>query len=492
MKNTIIVIVLMVSMLITGCSKLDLVPISQKSVEGFYRTESHINQAINGIYSTLRTVWVNGNQSYMLTESRSDNAFQPTMAYDDGQINQFIETPLLPVLNTAWATYYAGIHQCNKILESLNNVQLEDETRRRYEGEAKFGRAMFYFDLVRLFGGVPIVTTSLSVSESYTVDRAELEAVYDLIVSDLSFAVESLPETYAASDEGRATKWAAYGYLGKVHLFRSGYPLKKNEFNEAKDAFLAVINSGNFEFFDSYAAIYDFENEGGKQQVFSIKFKAAASGNGNAFPTRNASNDIQPVSVDQGGLPFGGSPFNLFISGDLMDSFEEGDIRKSVAIRSEWLHKSGEIIRTLPTCQKYQNGPVAAANDWDIDWIALSYTDILMMYAECLNELGYQPDGEAFQILNRVRVRAGLQEKTKNQVPDQQSFRLWMETERRHEFCFENLRWFDLVRTDRGVDVMTAFLDGYGMEGNMTGTNKYLYPIPQSVLEMTPHIQQNP
>src|SRR5690606_12560340 len=112
--------------------------------------------------------------------------------------------------------------------------------------------------------------------------------------------------------------------------------------------------------------------------------------------------------------------------------------------RSEWLHKSGEIINTLPTCQKYQNGPVAAARDWDVDWIALSYTDILMMYAECLNELGYQSDGEAFRILNMVRARAGLLGKTQAEVPDQQSFRLWMERERRHEFCFENLRWFDL------------------------------------------------
>ncbi len=194
----------------------------------------------------------------------------------------------------------------------------------------------------------------------------------------------------------------------------------------------------------------------------------------------------------EGGLPYGGSPYNLFLSTDIVNSFEPGDLRKNVAIRSTWLHKSGQMISTLPTCQKYQNGPVSAASDWDIDWIVLSYTDILMMYAECLNELGYSSGGEAFTILNDVRQRAGLAKKTAVDVPDQQSFRLWMEQERRHEFCFENLRWFDLVRTDRALDVMKAFLAQYGLEANLKSRDQYLYPIPQTIIDVTPIIDQNP
>jgi hypothetical protein len=150
------------------------------------------------------------------------------------------------------------------------------------------------------------------------------------------------------------------------------------------------------------------------------------------------------------------------------------------------------MITTLPTSQKYQNGTVAAANDWDIDWIALSYTDVLMMYAECLNEIGYQPNGEAFKILNDVRKRAGLPEKTAADVPNQASYRLWMEAERRSEFCFENLRWFDLVRTDRALDVMKTFLGKYGLANNIKSRDQYLYPIPQSVRDNTPNIEQNP
>jgi len=483
--------VLLLALVPAGCNQLDLVPVSSKSVEGFYKTETHINQAAIGLYAGLRSAWVSAQSSYMMTEARSDNTFQGT-AYDDGPITRFQETPILPVLNSVWSSYYTNINRCNRILEQIGNIEMSDEKKKQYEGEAKFARAVLYFDLVRYFGGVPLVTASLSISESQSIPRASAEEIYDLIVSDLKSAAETLPAVYDNANKGRATKWAAKGYLGKVFVFRSGYPLKKNEWGLARDAFKELIDSGQFQFFERYEDIYRFENEGGKQQVFSILFKAGVSGHGNPFPTRNASNDIAPVPEAQGGLSFGGSPFNLFLSEDLVKSFEQGDLRKEVAIRSSWLHKSGATITTLPTCRKYQNGPVVAANDWEIDWIALSYTDVLMMYAESLNELAYASGGEAFEILNRIRVRAGLAPKTAADVPNQQSYRLWMEQERRHELCFENLRWFDLVRTDRALDVMKAFLGQYGLEASFRNRDQYLYPIPQNVRDVTPHISQNP
>ncbi len=478
--------------ILSGCSQLDLIPVSQKSVEGFYKTEAHLEQATIGIYNSMRTLWVTSSLSYMLTESRSDNTFQPTMAYDDGLINQFLETPSLPVLNTTWTQYYNAIQRCNRILEELPNVTLSNEKKQQFEGEARFGRALFYFDLVRIFGGVPLATSTLSIQESYGLTRSSVEEVYNQIVEDLTAAQNLLPDAYPVANEGRATKWAAKGYLGKVFLFRSGYPLKRAEFDKAAAAFSEVINSGKFEFFDDYADVYSYANEGGKQQVFSIQFKAGTSGNGNPFPTRNASNDILPGPVADGSIPFGGSSGNLFVSEDLVNSFEEGDLRKDAAILQSWRHKSGQMVSNLPTCKKYQDGPVIAAFDWDIDWIALGYTDILMMYAECLNEAGFQPAGEAFGILNMVRKRAGLLPKTQVDIPDQQAFRIWMEQERRLEFCFENLRWFDLVRTDRGYDVMKNFLQGYNLGDNVKGRFQYIYPIPQTVRDITPNLEQNP
>jgi len=490
MKRQIFLFIIL-AFLSSACSRLDLLPISEKSTGGFYKTEAHINQALMGAYNGLRSAWVTSQASYMLTESRSDNAFQG-QEYNDGPISRFEVTPDLAILNTAWENYYSYIQRCNEILEALDGVEMSDEARRQYEGEARFLRGLFYFDLVRLFGAVPVVTTTLTIDESYQVTRSNVEDVYTQVEADLTAAVDYLPQHYDADNIGRATTWAARGYLGKVYLFMSGYPLHANRWEDARTQFKEVIDAGVFEFFADYAAIYDQKNEGGKQQVFSIPFATDQDGNGNPYPTRNASNDVAPVSFAEGGVPFGGSPFNLFLSRDVVAAYEPADKRKDVSILASWLHKSGETITTLPTTRKYQNGPVTRANDWDIDWIALSYTDVLMMYAEVLNEQGYQSAGEAFAILNDVRQRAGLEAKTAADVPNQEAFRRWVEAERRVEFAFENLRWFDLVRTDRALDVMRDFLSEYGLGGNVKSRDQYIYPIPQAVLNMTPQLGQNP
>lgn len=481
---------ILLTIMSSACSRLELVPISQKSTAGFYQTETHINQALIGAYNGLRSAWVTSQGSYMLTEARSDNAFQG-QAYNDGPISRFEVTPDLPILNTVWGSYYNYIQRCNEILEALDKVDMGDGARRQYEGEARFLRGLFYFDLVRLFGAVPLVTNTLTIDESYKVTRSSVEEVYNQIEADLAIAVDYLPANHGTDNTGRATTWAARGYLGKVYLFMSGYPLVANRWEDARKRFKEVIDAGVFEFFTDYAAIYDHSNEGGKQQIFSIPFVSGQNGNGNPYPTRNASNDVAPVSFAEGGVPFGGSPFNLFLSNSIVAAYEPGDSRKEVSVLSSWLHKSGETITTLPTARKYQNGPVVQANDWDIDWIALSYTDVLMMYAEVLNELGYQPSGEAFAILNDVRQRAGLDPKTAADVPNQAAFRQWVEHERRVEFAFENLRWFDLVRTDRALDVMGEFLDEYGLGANVESRDQYIYPIPQAVLNMTPQLGQN-
>ena len=468
---------------------LDLVPISSTSADGFYKTEVHVDQAITGCYNSLRSNFVNEGSSYMMTEARSDNTFQG-VEYDDGPISRFSETPDLPVLASRWASLYNGISRCNRVLTEIQKFERTNNIR-QYEGEAKFIRALFYFDLVNLWGGVPLVTEPISITDSYKAIRASTEAIYDQVVKDLQDAAGLLPSQYSDRLTGRATSWAAKAYLGKVYLFRSGYPLKKNEWGSAKTALNEVMRSGAFEFFDSYEKIFDYNYEGGKQTVFGIKFKSGASGHGNPFPTRNAPNMIEKTELGEGGIPFGGSPGNLFLPADLINNIESGDLRKDVAIRSEWLMNNGAIVTNQPFCQKYQNGPVANVSDWDIDWIMLRYTDVMMMYAECLNEEGYEANGAAFDIMNQVRIRAGLAPKTAADVPNQESFRLWMEQERRIEFCFENLRWFDLVRTDRAYDVMRAFLTSYGLSNNVT-RDRYLYPIPRRVINENPNITQNP
>ncbi|MBK1441405.1 RagB/SusD family nutrient uptake outer membrane protein [Parapedobacter sp. ISTM3] len=479
------IIIIMLAGLLQACNNLDLVPISERTVEGYYQTEEHINLALLGCYNGLRSAMVSQQYSYMLTESRSDNTFQ-SLDYNDGNISRFSETSLLPILFTAWSDYYNKIQRCNKVLEEMVAIDMPIETARQYEGEAKFIRALLYFDLVRLWGRVPLVTTTLTIDEGYQVRRNEISEVYRQIESDLIDAANLLPPDYPSANQGRATSWAAKAFLGKVLVFMSGYPLNAARWGDAATLLHEVIESGRFEFFENYADVFSHEHESGRQAVFSLLFKTGVSGEGNPFPTRNTPNFISRALV-----PMGGSPFQLFLSNDLINSFENGDTRKEAVIWSEWTNNAGEVITSQPFSKKYLNGPAVQGDGWDIDWILLRYDDVLMLYAECLNELGYVPEGEAFDILNRIRQRAGLTPKTATDISDQQQFRRWVEHERRMEFCFENQRWFDLVRTDRALDVMRDFLRNYGIESAMGSRARYYYPVPQQVLDINPNLEQN-
>lgn len=482
MKN--ILIILFLGSIIISCEdELNLVPVSSKTEAGFYRTPEQMELAINGCYDALQQAKVASVNSYRFSEARSDNTWQGT-EYDDGAFTRFSEDASTPALESCWNSLYQYIYRCNKVLEAIPGIEARSELANRWEGEAKFIRAALYFDLVRIFGEVPLVTSPIGIDEAYKIPKSDIEEVYNLIKDDL----ESIINGKLLSREikpGRANLYSTMALLGKVFVYRSGYPLKKNEWSNAVSVLREVIESGEYEFFENYEDIFAHKNENGRQSVFSIKFSDGI-GEGNPLPTRNAPNEMDPSD-----FIFGGSPNRLFIKQAFVDQIfpESDDLRKNISLRTSWLNKTGVTVTEDPWCRRYAefqdepNGPVSGANDWDIDWIMIRYTDVLMLYAEALNEIG-EPNGEALEILNLVRARAGLPPRPQT---TQETYRLWMEQERRSEFCFENERWFDLVRTDRALDVMQEFLksQGGGFERNFTSRDKYYYPIPLIVTDLT-------
>lgn len=470
-----------------SCSEeLDLSPISSKNVGSFYQTEDQFNQAIMGCYDGLQNAKLRQNYSYMLTEARSDNAWQQ-VDYDDGQITRFTDNPSVGVLNSAWAASYEYIARCNYLIESLEseNIEIDSDLKNQLKGEAHFIRALIYLDLVSFFGEVPIVDKVLSISEGYKQTKASIEAVYDFIVDDLKQAIQLLPSVKPSENHNRATVSAARGFLGKTYVLRSGYPLNKQEWNLAANELKLVLDQvGDAGFLSSYSDIFEFNNEGGEQAIFSIGCKAGAEGEGNPFPTRNAPNGIQPGN-DPLMIPFGGSPMQLFLYDHILESLfdEPGDFRFDYSVQLEWIEKSKDTITNWPHCKKYKSGPVSAASDWDIDWILLRYTDVYMLYAEAQYYNGEQQ--VSLDIINKVRDRANLEPLSLSSIDTQEKFIDVILKERRKEFCFENQRWSDLVRTDRAFDVMKEFLKRYNADGNLTSKNQYYYPIPQRVTDVT-------
>lgn len=483
MKKIISLIIILLPLI--SCNKLELSPISSKNVSSFYKVQNQFLQAIMGCYDGLQNAAVTQNYSYILTEVRSDNTWQG-VGYDDYAICRFTENAESQILNTAWVSSYEYIARCNYVLKNLEtNTELSDALKNQFKGEALFIRALIYFDLVRLFGEVPIVDKVITIAEGYTIKKSTIEEVYDFIVNDLSQATLLLPAVKPSQNVNRATALAARAFLGKVYVFRSGYPLNKNEWTLAATELKAVLDGvGTTGFLTNYADIYSYTNEGKDQAIFSLGFKSGSEGEGNPFPTRNAPNSIKP-GTDALTIQFGGSPLNLmfdsYILGNMFD--EPNDLRYTYSVQKTWTDKTNITITNLPYCRKYQNGPVAAANDWDIDWILLQYTDVYMLYAEAQYHTG--SPSEALNIINKVRTRAGLINLSLSDIDTEPKFVDVILKERRKEFCFENQRWFDLVRTDRAFDVMKTFLQHYGAEANLTSKDQYYYSIPQRETDVT-------
>src|SRR5699024_5148610 len=162
-------------------------------------------------------------------------------------------------LADCWNNKYQFIYRCNKALEAIPEITANDTDKKRWEGEARFIRAILYFELVRIFGEVPIVTIPLSISEAYDVPKSSIEEVYDLIREDLEAIVSNQLLTREIVP-GRASLYSAMALLGKVYVYRSGYPLNKNEWSKAADLLSQVIDSGEFEFMENYADIFAHKN----------------------------------------------------------------------------------------------------------------------------------------------------------------------------------------------------------------------------------------
>src|SRR5688572_17308677 len=212
MKFKVFLSVISGAILFSSCEKeLDQKPLSDASTETFYAIPNDFIQAVNAVYANLRTY---PDRQLNLSETRSDNLY----AVSDGGvrewegINSFHKTITTnPYVTEAWSADFNGIYRCNVLLDQLQkngDIITNASLRSRLEGEAKFLRAFYYFDLVRWYGKLPIIDKVVTANEALNIGRSPVSDVYNLIISDLQFAAANLPETYAAADKGRATKFA--------------------------------------------------------------------------------------------------------------------------------------------------------------------------------------------------------------------------------------------------------------------------------------------
>lgn len=453
-------------LLCTSCDDfLNQEPISNGSVTGFYKTQADIEQGIAGAYNSLQSYKQYGANFIFFMEVRSDNTYTESITTSGGiygDFDLFRTTSTNSVLDLTWAGCYEGIQRCNIVLGNIDNVAMDETLKRQYKGEVLFMRALTYFNLVRIWGDVPLVIKEVKDPfEAFAFTRTPSSEVYQQIVTDLSDAAGLLSEKVEKSRTGAITTGAANALLGKVYL-----TLK--DFQKAEVVLKKVVDSKVYKLLDSYEDVFNVLNKNSAESIFEIQYNKDVTDQGSRFANIFAPKGSTEVTGGVGTSLGDNTP-----TGDLYGKYEDGDLRKNVSI--------GQITDGRLYCKKFVVAPVLP-NQSDANFIVLRYADVLLMYAEALNENGYKTDGDAFLYLNEIRKRAGLEAYTKDMLSDQGQFREAIWNERRFELAFENHRWFDLLRTGEAVKIMNASTGGeFTVE-----PYQLVYPIPQSQIDAAP------
>lgn len=510
MKKPLIYILLFVSIGMSACSEdfLALAPETQLNTENFYKTETDFNQAMAGVYQSLRAYV--GTSSWSMGELRSDNTHYDYYAKEWGALGNTYRAQVTDFQNDAQNTEtsgkyvadFRGIARANTLIDRLEVSTLSESFKNQLIGEAKVIRAFLYFDLVQFFGGVPLYLKEVKNENDARLDRSTVDEVYAAIVADANDAITKLgvpkfPQT------GRVSQGTAKMLLAKVYMVQKKYP-------EA-GTLLTDITKMGYGLIPEYKDVYALNNKNSVESLFEVQFQAGNQSQQSNFiynfiPRTSNTTLITGVNTNNQGSGGWNVPTN-----DILTAYETGDKRldASIGISEGVINASGDFV---PESLKSIVGYVAPAgkvgkrfvkkylhahslsNNTDDNWPLYRYSDVLLLLAESLNEQGKSAD--ALPYLNQVRVRAGLEAITGQ---SQATLRPLIAKERRIELAFENHRWLDLVRTGKAIEVMTA----YGVEikklDNFVSPNAYqvtaeklLFPIPYSEIQRNPVLKQNP
>lgn len=488
--------------------ELTQVPLSQGTEENFYATPGDFVQARNAVYSVAfhgTGTYGYANRVLNLSETRSDNLLALTTASRDWEgINSFYTSiSSNTYVKEAYVSNFNAIYKANQLLEKItekgDQIFTNPADKASITAEARFLRAFCYFDLLRWFGRVPLITKTMTAQEASKIGRSPVEDIYNLILSDLELAIPDLNPSYDAANFGRVTKYGAKALLGLVYMTRSspnygidGAMLGLNEWDKAYQQLNDIKTSGLYVFGTDYAKIFKDEGIVNKENVLTIPYtQSLASSIGGNFMVEVG---YEPYFASVGIGSNQGSLEARPISTGLLNMFAANDNRKTVGIATSYTVASGTYkgSYTLPVFKKYIDPArygTGGREDWGVDFMVIRYTDVLMLMAECTLHGGGGTQADVDAIVNQVRTRAGVPANALNITLDQ------LFDERRKEFFSEGTRWFDLIRSGKAISIMNAWkaAEDTGNKIRTIDKNSLLYPIPLSEILAVPGLyDQNP
>lgn len=499
LKSTILVLTILFTF--SSCKKFLDQPVPGKlSEEEFYKTDEDANQAIIAVYDILQSDYWNGgwNSMLMLKVMPSDDGNaggandgdQP--GYQD--LDKYRATPMNDKVSMSWQKCYIGIYRANKI---VNKVQPENDLRKRIIAEAKLLRAYNYFDLVTLWGDVPLVTDDVSPSDYTSVGRTPKADVYKQIEDDLKAAIDVLPlkSAYSPADKFRVSKGTAQALLGKVYLYQKNWP-------EAVKYFNLVIDSKEYDLEASTHEAFSKKNEFGKESLFEISYSSTSNYDWGNFPWGNtpesnihiqlwgprADSGYEKAPADSllGGWGMNLPKMKLYnayiAAGDVVR--RQNTVMTLVELRAAGGKFNDAGVHDFDGCfqRKYgsfasQSGGSVAELNYGTNWRFIRYADVLLMSAEANYRANDEPG--ARRELNKVRLRSLLGDVTASGNALFQA----IVNERQLELAFEGFRYLDLVRWDLAVQEL-------GPLGFVKDKHELL-PIPNNEV-VTGKLPQNP
>lgn len=480
-KKYIPVILLAVSLWgLPGCQDfLEEEPETFISPNAYYRNGEDAVSAVNAVYAVLPRFFQGvayGESPFFMLEMPGDQASSGfgVSVVDQDRLDAYNFDPAIRHLRLWWDYSYQGINAANSVLHYVPAIQMEETLKNRVLSEARFLRAYFYFDLVRLFGGVPLVTAPTLDVSNVKVARESEEAVYGQIIQDLLEAEKHLPLAYGGTETGRATKGAAQTLLAKVYLTRK-------KWTEAAAKAEEVVKSGTYQLFEDYAHAFKVPTKNGKEHVFSIQFERAINSSSFHAWFLPRYKGIQKNTEEFGAI--------LPVM-DFYNSYGEQDYRKQVTFFTQYPAADGSGIKTFePHIFKYFDPAADGSGGSSGNYPRLRFAETLLILAEAENELN-GPTAKALEAINAVRNRAKLPnlQDTPGYGNSQEGFRKAVWQERSWELAYEGHRWFDMLRTNTSI---SGPLVGYNSgTGTFKPFNKYL-PIPQREIDNNTSLVQN-
>ncbi|MVM32012.1 RagB/SusD family nutrient uptake outer membrane protein [Spirosoma sp. HMF4905] len=476
MKKKLLAILFLTATLTSCQDFLNLKPAYQISDQSFYQNQNDFETALVGVYSTFRGLYSSSNLIYLAELTTDNTEIQwSSPSADEMQLDQNGVTATNAFTRAVWSTCLYTISQSSNILNRIDAVNFDQTAKNRIKGEAQFLRASSYFYLVRLFGNVPIATQTFTSPAQVAAADLTLkpkEEVYKQILADLTSAETLLPATLT-SDKTRASQMTVKALLGKVYLTQLNYDLAATKLKE-------VIDSRQYSLVADYKTLSTNGNTNLAETILEVDYLSGQTlGN-------NYSSLFTPAITSMAIFPNNSQGAGRIVPTlDLTKAYETGDARKTISVSDSVLLIGGKKSYSRYGL-KFVDFKAVDPGDGSVSFTILRFADVLLMYAEVLNEQGKTTD--ALPYINQIRQRAKLSALS---ALSQADLRLALERERRVELLYEGHRWFDLIRTGRAQTVLNAHYASQKLNFSVQDF-ELIFPIPQAEIDLNPALKQNP